>query len=78
MSELIRSGHLFSQHSLNTYRRCARRFLLKYVEERPWPTPEEEDPPPEQPAKLASPAVPATFSADRRVSCRLLIVLFFF
>ncbi|MFO7918547.1 MAG: PD-(D/E)XK nuclease family protein [Anaerolineae bacterium] len=44
MPESIRPGHLFSQHSLNTYRRCPRRFLLKYVEERPWPTPEEEDP----------------------------------
>ncbi len=44
MSDLVRPGHLFSQHSLNTYKRCARRFLLKYVEERPWPTPEEKDP----------------------------------
>ncbi|MEA3408677.1 MAG: PD-(D/E)XK nuclease family protein [Chloroflexota bacterium] len=44
MPQLIRPGHLFSQHSLNTYKRCARRFLLKYVEEQPWPTPEEEDP----------------------------------
>ncbi|MFP3897497.1 MAG: PD-(D/E)XK nuclease family protein [Anaerolineales bacterium] len=44
MPESIRPGHLFSQHSLNTYQRCPRRFLLKYVEERPWPTPQEEDP----------------------------------
>jgi len=41
---LIQPGHLFSQHSLNTYLRCRRRFLLKYVDRQPWPTPEDEDP----------------------------------
>ncbi|NLD74845.1 MAG: PD-(D/E)XK nuclease family protein, partial [Chloroflexi bacterium] len=28
---LIAPGHLFSQHSLATFVRCPRRFLLKYV-----------------------------------------------
>lgn len=37
-------GTLFSQHSLNTYWRCPRRYLLRYVERLPWPMPEEEDP----------------------------------
>jgi CRISPR/Cas system-associated exonuclease Cas4 (RecB family) len=41
---LIPPGYLFSQHSLNTYLRCPRRFLLKYVEQQPWPMPAEEDP----------------------------------
>ncbi len=41
---LIPPGYLFSQHSLNTYLRCPRRFLLKYVEHQPWPMPEEQDP----------------------------------
>jgi len=46
MSEgpLIRPGHLFSQHSLATYVRCPRRFLLKYVDRQPWPMPEDRDP----------------------------------
>lgn len=42
--QLIGPGHLFSQHSLNTYLRCPRRFLLKYVDRQPWPVPEDEDP----------------------------------
>jgi len=41
---LIAPDFLFSQHSLNTYTRCKRRFLLKYVDRQPWPMPEEEDP----------------------------------
>lgn len=41
---LVAPGFLFSQHSLNTYARCKRRFLLKYVDRQPWPMPEEEDP----------------------------------
>ena len=44
MSTLIEPGHLFSQHSLNTFLRCPRRFLLKYVEQQPWPVPETEEP----------------------------------
>jgi len=44
MTPLIEAGHLFSQHSLNTYVRCPRRFLLKYVDRQPWPMPEGEDP----------------------------------
>jgi len=40
---LIEPGHLFSQHSLNTYLRCKRRFWLKYIEQQPWPVPEQED-----------------------------------
>ena len=44
MSPLIEPGYLFSQHSLNTFSRCRRRFLLKYVDRQPWPMPEEEDP----------------------------------
>ena len=44
MSQLIEPGYLFSQHSLNTYLRCPRRFLLKYVERQPWPMPEDRDP----------------------------------
>jgi len=44
MTELIEPGHLFSQHSLNTYLRCPRRFLLKYVDKQPWPMPAEENP----------------------------------
>jgi len=42
--QLIEPGYLFSQHSLNTYLRCPRRFLLKYVDRQPWPTPEDQDP----------------------------------
>lgn len=42
--QFIGPGHLFSQHSLNTYLRCPRRFLLKYVDRQPWPVPEDEDP----------------------------------
>jgi len=41
---LIEPGYLFSQHSLNTYLRCPRRFLLKYVDRQPWPIPEDRDP----------------------------------
>jgi CRISPR/Cas system-associated exonuclease Cas4 (RecB family) len=41
---LLQPGYLFSQHSLNTFVRCPRRFLLKYVDRQPWPMPEEEDP----------------------------------
>lgn len=44
MIPLIEPGHLFSQHSLNTYLRCPRRFLLKYLEQQPWPMPEDDDP----------------------------------
>ncbi len=44
MSDWIQPGHLFSQHSLNTYLRCQRRFQLTYIERQPWPMPEEEDP----------------------------------
>ena len=44
MSELLPRGHLFSQHSLNTYLRCRRRFLLKYVDRQPWPCPERQEP----------------------------------
>jgi hypothetical protein len=41
---LIEPGFLFSQHSLNTYLRCPRRFLLQYVDRQPWPMPEDQDP----------------------------------
>lgn len=41
---LIAPGHLFSQHSLATFVRCPRRFLLKYVDRQPWPVPETNDP----------------------------------
>ena len=41
---LIPPGHLFSQHSLGTFARCQRRFLLKYVDRQPWPMPEDQDP----------------------------------
>jgi len=43
-ASLIEPGYLFSQHSLNTYLRCPRRFLLKYVDRQPWPMPEDEQP----------------------------------
>jgi len=41
---LIPKGHLFSQHSLTTFRRCPRRFLLKYIDRQPWPVPDSDDP----------------------------------
>jgi hypothetical protein len=41
---LIPAGYLFSQHSLGTYARCPRRFLLRYIDRQPWPTPENDDP----------------------------------
>jgi RecB family exonuclease len=41
---LIQPGFLFSQHSLGTYVRCPRRFLLKYIDRQPWPMPEDDDP----------------------------------
>jgi hypothetical protein len=44
MTGLLPPRYLFSQHSLNTYLRCRRRFLLKYVDQQPWPMSEEEDP----------------------------------
>ena len=44
MIALIEPGHLFSQHSLNTFLRCPRRFLLKYVDHQPWPMPEDDEP----------------------------------
>lgn len=40
---LIEPGHLFSQHSLRTYQRCPRRFLLKYIDRQPWPAPGRDD-----------------------------------
>lgn len=40
---LIEAGHLFSQHSLNTYARCKRRFYLRYIAQQPWPVPESDD-----------------------------------
>jgi hypothetical protein len=40
---LIAPGYLFSQHSLRTYQRCPRRFLLRYIDRQPWPAPERED-----------------------------------
>jgi len=41
---LIEPGFMFSQHSLNTYARCRRRSLLKYVDRQPWPVPDRADP----------------------------------
>lgn len=41
---LLPEGHLFSQHGLNTYQRCPRRFLYKYVDRQPWPVAEMPDP----------------------------------
>ena len=35
-------GHVFSQHGLNTYVRCPRRFYWHYIVEQPWPTAEGE------------------------------------
>ncbi len=40
---LIEPGFMFSQHSLNTYVRCPRRFLLQYVDRQPWPVLAEDD-----------------------------------
>ena len=44
MSPLLPPGTLFSQHGLDTYLQCPRRFYLKYVERQPWPVPESEEP----------------------------------
>jgi hypothetical protein len=41
---LVPPGFLFSQHSLGTYLRCPRRFLLRYVDRQPWPMPEDAEP----------------------------------
>jgi RecB family exonuclease len=41
---LLKPGFLFSQHSLGTYLRCPRRFLLKYIDRQPWPEAEEQKP----------------------------------
>ncbi len=41
---VIEPGFLFSQHSLNTFARCRRRFLLRYVDRQPWPVLEHEEP----------------------------------
>ena len=41
-ARLLAPGFMFSQHSLNTYQRCPRRFLLRYIERQPWPVPEDE------------------------------------
>ena len=38
---LLETGFLFSQHSLNTFQQCPRRFLLRYIERQPWPVPED-------------------------------------
>jgi len=37
-------GYLFSQHSLNTFHRCRRRFWLRYVARVPWPVPQDDEP----------------------------------
>mgnify|MGYP001151313988 CR=1 FL=1 len=42
---LIPPEYLFSQHSLRTFVRCPRRFLLKYVDRQPWPAPARDDDP---------------------------------
>jgi RecB family exonuclease len=44
MQPLLPPGFMFSQHSLNTYKQCPRRFYLKYIERQPWPMPEDEEP----------------------------------
>lgn len=41
---LLEPGFLFSQHSLNTYAQCPRRFLLRYVDRQPWPMLEGDEP----------------------------------
>ena len=41
---LLDPGFLFSQHSLNTYVQCPRRFLLRYVDRQPWPMLERDEP----------------------------------
>lgn len=43
-SLLLPEGFLLSQHSLSTYQRCKRRFLLKYVHRQPWPVSEGDEP----------------------------------
>lgn len=40
----LEPGFVFSQHSLNTYLRCPRRFMLRYVDRAPWPMPEGDQP----------------------------------
>ncbi|MHB0858073.1 MAG: PD-(D/E)XK nuclease family protein [Anaerolineae bacterium] len=41
---LLEPGFLFSQHSLGTFQRCKRRFLLRYVDRVIWPMPETDEP----------------------------------
>jgi len=44
LPSLVRPGQLFSQHSLGTFVRCPRRFLLKYIDRQPWPMPQDSEP----------------------------------
>ncbi|MHB1294073.1 MAG: PD-(D/E)XK nuclease family protein [Anaerolineae bacterium] len=41
---LLPEGFLFSQHSLGTFQRCRRRFLLRYVDRIDWPMPDAGEP----------------------------------
>ena len=59
---LIEPGHLFSQHSLRTYQRCPRRFLLRYIDRQPWPAPNATMLPPIAPSG-GGPSVPRVGSA---------------